>query len=133
MEDFGLKWSPRKCAVVHVRKGVYVTDASGVSMTRILCLEKSLTVVESLVQEEKIAPECAAKEHLRRLSVIWWSPFSDYNRVKASSNQFALPALGYLMWMRHWPVTELKIIDRETRKIVGENGVDQQRLHICQG
>ena len=39
-----------------------------------------------------------------------------------ASNQFALPVLGYLMWTQHWPVTDLKIVDREARKIIVENG-----------
>ena len=65
--------------------------------------------------------ELAAKEYLRRLSVIWSSPLSDYNRVVAS-NQFALPVLGYLMWTQHWPVTDLKIVDREACRIIVENG-----------
>ena len=82
---------------------------------------KFLVVLESLVQEEKMVLELAAKEYLRRLSVIWSSPLSDYNRVVAS-NQLALPVLGYLMWTQHWPVTDLKIVDREARKIIVENG-----------
>ena len=82
---------------------------------------KFLGVLETLVQEEKMVFELAAKEYLRRLSVIWSSPLSDYNRVGAS-NQFALPVLGYLMWTQHWPVTDLKIVDREARKIIVENG-----------
>ena len=68
---------------------------------------KFLGVLETLVQEEKMVFELAAKEYLRRLSVIWSSPLSDYNRVVAS-NQFALPVLGYLMWTQHWPVTDLR-------------------------
>ena len=39
-----------------------------------------------------------------------------------ASNQFALPVLGYLMWTQHWPVIDLKIVDREARKIIVENG-----------
>ena len=68
-----------------------------------------------------MALELAAKEYLRRLPVIWSSPLSDYNRVVAS-NQFALPVLGCLMWTQYWPVTDLKIVDREARKIIVENG-----------
>jgi len=81
--------------VVHVRKGVHITNASEVSLEKgKQC--KFLGVVESLAQEEKIALKCAAKKYLRRFSVIWSSPLPDYNRVKAS-NQFTLPLLGYLM------------------------------------
>ena len=54
---------------------------------------KFLSVLETRVQEEKMALELAAKEYPRRLSVIWSSPLSDYNRVVAS-NHFALPVLG---------------------------------------
>jgi len=68
-----------------------------------------------------MAFELAAKEYLCRLSVIWSSPLSDYNRVGAS-NQLALPVLGYLMWTQTWPVTDLKIVDMEARKIIMENG-----------
>ena len=49
------------------------------------------------------------------MSIIWSSPLSDHNRVTASNQ------LGYLMWTQQWPVTELKKLDREARKIV-ENG-----------
>ena len=53
---------------------------------------KFLGVLESIAQEDKLVLECAAKGYLRRLSVIWTSPLSDYNRVVAS-NQLALPVL----------------------------------------
>ena len=81
---------------------------------------KFLGVLENVMQEDKLVLECAAKEYLRRLSIIWTSPLSDHNRVIAS-NQFALPVLGYLLWKQQWPITDLKQIDREARKIVVEN------------
>lgn len=52
-----------------------------------------LGVLESVMQENKLVLECAAKKYLRQMSVIWTSPLSDYNRVTAS-NQFALPVLS---------------------------------------
>ena len=80
-----------------------------------------LEVQETVTQDEKLALECAAKVYLRRLSVIWSSSLSDFNRVRAS-NHFAMPVLTYLMWTQHWPITELRAIDREVRKIICENG-----------
>ena len=128
MEDIGVQWNPRKCAVVHIRRGVHSQQNFGRDTVgdRVPTLEegrqyKFLGVLETLLQEEKMVLELAAKEYLRRLSVFWSSPLSDYNRVVAS-NQFALPVLGYLMWTQHWPVTDLKIVDREARKIIVENG-----------
>lgn len=33
---------------------------------------------ENLLQDEKLATSCAAKEYLRRVSVIWSNPLSDF-------------------------------------------------------
>ena len=112
-----------------MRRGVHVSGNLGMILdetARILSLEdgkqyKFLGVLESVMQEDKLVLECAAKEYLRRMSVIWTSPLSDHNRVTAS-NQFALPVLGYLMWTQQWPVMDIQEIDRKARKIVIENG-----------
>ena len=131
MEDVGLLWNPKKCAVVHLQRWVltHTHDASGLRVDENICVSdleegnqyKFLGVLETVRQVEKMSLECAAKEFLRRMPIIWSSPLSDHNRVTAS-NQFSLPVLGYLMWTQQWPVTELKKLDRETRKIVVENG-----------
>ena len=68
MEDVGLEWNPKKCAVVHVRRGVHVSDNSA-------SLEdgkqyKILGILESVMQEYKQVLECTAKEYLRRISVM---------------------------------------------------------------
>lgn len=119
MEDIGLQWNPRKYAVIHIREGVHSQEsfARDIVGERLPTLDKArqckfLGVLETRGQEEKMALELAAKEYLRRLSVIWSSPLSDYNRVVAST-QFALPVLGYLMWTQNWSVTDLKIVDRK--------------------
>ena len=65
--------------------------------------------------------ERAARVYLQRLSVIRSSPLSDHHKVVAT-NQFALPVLVYFMWTRVWPITELQRLDRESRKIMVENG-----------
>ena len=74
-----------------------------------------------MTQEEKLALESVAKVYLKKLSVIWSSPLSDINRVRAS-NHYAMPVLTYLMWTQHRPITELRGMDREARKIICENG-----------
>jgi len=101
MGDVGLEWNPKKCAVVHVRRGMQVSDDAGVRLdeaARIPSLEdgnqyKFLGVLQSVMQEDKLVLECAAKEYLRRMSIIWTSPLLDPISVIAS-NQFALPVLG---------------------------------------
>ena len=131
IEDVGLQWNPKKCAVAHVQRGVHThtNDALGLRINESIYIsnleecdqDKSLGVLESVRQEERMSLDCAAREFLRRMSIICSSALSDHNRVTAS-NQFALPVLGYLMWTQQWPVTELKRLDREARKTVVENG-----------
>ena len=129
MQDIGLQWNPKKCSVVHVKRGVKVEDAEGVKFDEssvIQCLKegkqyKFLGVLETSRQEDQLAYKVASEEYLKRLSVIWSSPLSDYHRVVAP-NQYALPVLSYLMWTQHLPVTDLQQIDREARKIVVSNG-----------
>ena len=134
MEDVGLQWNPKKCAVAHIQRRVHTrtNDALGLRVDESICISKSnlqrlgdkykfLGVLESVRQEERMSLDCAAREFLCRMSIIWSSPLSDHNQVTAS-NQFALLVLRYLMWTRQWPVTELKRLDREARKIVVENG-----------
>ena len=76
---------------------------------------------ENLKQEDKLVLNCAAEVYLKRVSVIWSSPLSDHNRITAT-NQFALPVLAYLMRSQKWPIADLQQLDRETRKIMVENG-----------
>ena len=129
MLDIGLHWNPKKCSVIHIRKGKQIENAADLKLDESTLVQslktgssyKFLGVSESTFQDEKLALAVAAKVYLQRLSVIWTSPLPDANRVKAT-NQFALPVLTYLMWTQHWPLTELREIDRETRKVVSENG-----------
>ena len=93
MEDVGLQWNPKKCAVAHVQNGVHTHthDALGLRADGSICISdleegnqyKFLDVSESVRQEERMSLECAAKEFLRRMSIIWSSPLSDHNRVTA--------------------------------------------------
>ena len=53
--------------------------------------------------------------------MIWSSRLSDHNRITAT-NQFALPVLAYLMRTQNWFIADLQQLDRETRKIMLENG-----------
>ena len=56
MEDIGLQWNPRKCAVVHIRRGVHSQETFGRDLAeeRLPTLEegrtyKFLGVLETLV------------------------------------------------------------------------------------
>ena len=63
MEDVGLQWNPKKCAVVHFKRGTHVADSVGLKVdwnAEISSLKdgqqyKFLGVLESLKQEEKLS------------------------------------------------------------------------------
>ncbi|CAH3114311.1 unnamed protein product [Pocillopora meandrina] len=48
-------------------------------------------------------------------------PLSNYHKV-AASNQYALAVLMNPMWTQSWPIAELQQLDRESCKILKENG-----------
>ena len=101
--------------------GIRVSDTVVIQPLKEDSQYKFLGILENVRQEEKRTLECAEKTYLQRMSVIWSSPLSDANRVVAS-NQCALAVLKYPMWTQHWPLTELRRIDREARKIIVTNG-----------
>ena len=128
MEDVGLQWNERKCAVVHVKRGCLQesSDMRCGEQELVKCLKedpqyKFLGVLENIRQEDNLTLDNAARVYLQRMSVIWSSPLSAYYKVVAS-NQFALPVLAYFMWTQVWPIAELQRLDRESRKIIVENG-----------
>ena len=135
MRDIGLELNPKKCSIINVKRGKQVCDGSKVELdntTKIASLNESerykfLGVLENLKQDDKLALQQASMTYLQRISVIWSSPLSDWNKVNAS-NQFALPTLSYLMWTQTWPLAELRQIDRQTIKIITENGKRQPTL-----
>ena len=47
-------------------------------------------------------------------------PSSDCNKALVT-NQFALPALTYFMWIQVWTIADLQRLDKETRKVMVAN------------
>ena len=129
MKDMGLRWNSKKCSVLHAKRGVQQEDNDSIKVDESFVIQslkqpshyKFLGVLENIKQEDQLALECASKEYLKRLSMIWTSPLSDVNKVTAS-NQYALLVLSYLMPTQRWPMSELQRIDREVRKVMVENG-----------
>ena len=69
VEDMGYHWNPRKCNVLHVKRGTQVQDAVGTKLDQSSVVEsqvkpgtsyKFLGVQETVTQDEKLALECAA-------------------------------------------------------------------------
>ena len=94
------------------RRGKQVEDATDLKLDEATLVKNLEAGSRHSLQEEMLALAVAGKVYLQRLLVIWTSPLSDANRVKAT-NQFALPVLTYPT--QHWPLAEFRQFDRETR------------------
>lgn len=75
MNDIGLQLNPKKCNVIHVKRGDMKHEISGIKVSDTVPLKedsqyKFLGILENLHQEERRTPECAEKTYLQRLSVI---------------------------------------------------------------
>ena len=80
MQDIGLHWNQKNCAVVHMKRGAQVLDESGMRMDE---TTKFLGVLENVRQDERLALECVAKSIY---CIIWSSPLSDCNCVQATNS-----------------------------------------------
>ena len=72
MQDMGLQWNPKKCTVIHVRKGKLAKDAADLKLEETALVENFKTeakykgVRESVVQDEKLALTVAARTVIAR-------------------------------------------------------------------
>ena len=73
MEDIGLQWNLKKCSVVHMKRGVQVCDESNLKLSQTMVITSLkegrqymfTRVPESLLQEERLALDCAVKVYLQ--------------------------------------------------------------------
>ena len=128
MADIGLDFN-EKCAIALVKRGVLDSRPNSTYVGESQIIEslkegencKFLGLLENSKQEDILVLWGSSKLFLQRLSVVWSSLLSDYHKVVAS-NRYALPVLMYPMWTQSWPIVELQQLDRESRKILKENG-----------
>ena len=72
MQDMGLQWNPKKCTVIHVRKGKLAKDAADLKLEETALVENFKTeakckgVRESVMQDEKLGVTVAAKAVIAR-------------------------------------------------------------------
>ena len=116
--DFGLD----KCAVVHITKGI-LTNSPLVKGIPLLSSEdnyKYLGIIQCDEIIQKEVKESTKKEYLSRVRNILKSDISAKN-VTSSIKAFAMPIMRYGFGILKWTITELKTLDRKTRKILYKN------------
>ena len=78
MQDIDLQWHPKKCNIIHVRRGKQVEDAADLKFGKETLVknpeagssDKFLDVKESTLQDERLALAVAAKVYLAELREI---------------------------------------------------------------
>ena len=98
MECVGLSWNEKKCAVAHVRRGIFDQDAGNMeidNLKRISNLSEDITykflgVLENSKQEDKPVLEDASKAYFNR-------GFPSYGRVHYTFNTTAAHSAVWLV------------------------------------
>lgn len=135
MEDAGLEWNEKKCSVVHMKRGKLQSTGGDILIDDDMLVKalvngefyKFLGVPEADRQEVDKFMQRLTKELTQRVSVIWSSPLSDYNKIQAT-NGFAIPVVSYAMWSQRINLEELREMDRIIRKVMNENSAKHPKL-----
>ena len=122
-EDIGMEFGISKCAMIEMKRGKIVKN-DGIELPdgeRIRSLEideayKYLWVLQSDKEKSKEMKEIVRKEYFRRLRMILRSSLNSGNTVQAI-NARAVSIIRYGAGIIEWTKTELKEIDRKTRKM----------------
>ena len=77
--------------------------------------------MQNIKQDDTLVLEIASKAYIQRLSLIWSSPLSQYNKMVATK-EFAMRVFTHLITTQCWPIMELHRLVRESRKVISENG-----------
>ena len=126
LEDVNMSLGNDKCqAVMTVKRGEMRHNQA-------LQPYKFLGTKEPALQDSRLMREETAKEFLQRAWLFWSSPLSEKHKVQTTTT-FAPPALTYHMPIIHWPVNDLKELDRILKKFstIHKQSTQRPRMSCC--
>ena len=128
MKHAGLEWNMKKCASVHIKKGVMLEiediklhDDTTVKSLKNTETYKFLGVPESNLHEVLTLFEKVKKAVSQHSSIVWSSPLSDYYKVLAS-NSFVNSVIEYYFWSEKFRINDLKELDIIIRTAMNRSG-----------
>ena len=125
--DFGLD----KCAVVHIKKGDLINSPI-VREIPLLSNEDSYKYL-GIVQCDEImhnnVKESTKKEYFARVRNILKSDISAKN-VTSAIKTFAMPIMRYGFGILRWSLTEMRILDRKTRKLLTKHNFHHPKSNL---
>uniref|UniRef100_A0A6V7LE95 Reverse transcriptase domain-containing protein n=1 Tax=Bracon brevicornis TaxID=1563983 RepID=A0A6V7LE95_9HYME len=124
-EAVGMEFGLDKCAAVHIKRGrvdvggedVQLVDGNVIQHLDIEGSYCYLGLNQRSIVDEVQVKEALRSEYKRRLRRVWRSELSGKNKVSAT-NMFAVPVLLYSFGVVKWSRSELKQLDRDTRKLM---------------
>ena len=133
--DIGMKFGLDKCAVLTIRKGVRVA-CEGIRLPGGEIMRevdengyKYLGVLEGADIMKREMKEKISGEYLRRVKALARSKLYAGNLLRGV-NAWALGVVRYSAGILDWKESELKALDRKTRKILASNGVFHQKSSV---
>ena len=128
LQDKGQKWNTNESKVIYVRKGKQVEHAANLKLDETTLVEKLKTVTKYKFLGVRVRDgrreisiySCSKDVFAKALNNL--DKPSVRRQPRQATNQFALLVLTYPMWTQQWPLRKLQTIDRETRKLISENG-----------
>ena len=122
-DDIGISFGIDKCKKLTIQRGkiVHMENIQLDNGEELKSLElnqqyKYLGFGESLTID-KTTKSALKNEYFKRLKMILKSELSS-KYIFEAVNLYAIPALSYGFLVINWTITELEIIDRETRKML---------------
>ena len=122
-DDIGMSFGNGKCKKLTIQRGkivrmenIQLDNGEELKSLELNQQYKYLGFRENLTID-KTTKSAFKNEYFKRLKMILRSELSSKHTFKAI-NLYAIPALSYGFPVLHWIITELEIIERETRKML---------------
>ena len=128
MLDAGLEWNMKKTKVLNLKRGVVdISDgdlilADGAKIQNLASgsVYKFLGILENEMHDVDKLLENIKTTIVKRASVVWSSPLSDFNKIQAT-NVFVLSCIEYYLWTEKVNLGDLREIDMSIRNIMNIN------------
>ena len=124
-DNIGMSFGVDKCKKLTIQRGKIVhmeniqLDNGEELRTKITEIKRTIQILRiwrNLIID-KTTKSALKNEYFKRLKMILKSELSSKHTFEAI-NSYAIPALSYGFPVLDWTITELEIIDRETRKML---------------
>ena len=139
-DDIGMKFGLEKCGRLIIKRGkVVVTQGLLLDIGKIRDVEvekgyKYLGILQGMENLQKQVKANTVKTYTKRIRQVMKTKLNGQNKIQAI-NTYAMPVVSYTAGIIEWTQTEMKDLDRKTRKLLNMYGglhprADVHRLYL---